>query len=158
MDLGDKIKKARIESGKSQDELADAIGVTRATISRWERGMTSPTLRDIRKLDEIINLDFFDKTTDITSNEIDGSNLVSTIEDLSHSIEDIRLDLINLEKSRRSTRKTVIAAIIISVILTLAVVFAVIIFFNWPASKDDQPLKIEYLNEPISQTTGGANG
>ncbi|MBQ0125654.1 MAG: helix-turn-helix transcriptional regulator, partial [Clostridiales bacterium] len=36
MELGNKIKKARIEKGLSQQELADKLFVTRQTVSRWE--------------------------------------------------------------------------------------------------------------------------
>lgn len=158
MNLGEKIKKARVESGKSQDELANAIGVTRATISRWERGSTSPTMSDINKMSKLIAIDVFEKEPfeDKTDNATSG--ITTTLEELSHSIEDIRLDLIDLEKARRNMRKTLFVAIILTVIITITVIFAVIILYNWPTSKDEQPLKIEYLNEPINQTIGETNG
>ncbi len=36
MEIGRQIKKYRLESGLSQDELAEKIFVTRQTISNWE--------------------------------------------------------------------------------------------------------------------------
>jgi transcriptional regulator with XRE-family HTH domain len=44
---------ARIERGWSQQELADRIGTTKITISRWENGTTSPSLYFRQKLSEI---------------------------------------------------------------------------------------------------------
>lgn len=36
--IGDRLQKARTTIGLSQGELADQLGVNRATISRWENG------------------------------------------------------------------------------------------------------------------------
>ena len=38
MKIGDLIRDKRIEMGMSQMELADTVGTTTATISRWESG------------------------------------------------------------------------------------------------------------------------
>ena len=37
---------ARKSAGMSQDQVAAALGVARETVSRWERGTTSPTLTE----------------------------------------------------------------------------------------------------------------
>ena len=44
------IKGARIEKGMTQKEAGNAIGVTKDTISNWERGVTSPTAIQLEKL------------------------------------------------------------------------------------------------------------
>ena len=36
MDIGAKIKTARIQSGLTQEQAAEALGVSRQTISNWE--------------------------------------------------------------------------------------------------------------------------
>ena len=46
MTLGDKIKRLRQERGWDQKELADRVGITNATISRYETG----TIKEISKL------------------------------------------------------------------------------------------------------------
>ena len=42
MEISDLIKSARIEKGLTQQQLADAIFVTRQTISKWELGKSVP--------------------------------------------------------------------------------------------------------------------
>ena len=42
MKLGEKIKQLRIEKGMTQDDLAAAIGTTKASISNYERNQRSP--------------------------------------------------------------------------------------------------------------------
>ena len=50
MDFGSRCAEARRQKGMSQEELAEAIGVTRQTIYKWENNITVP---DITKLAEI---------------------------------------------------------------------------------------------------------
>ena len=47
MNLGNKIVTERKKLGLSQEELADKVGVTRQTISKWELGETTPDINDI---------------------------------------------------------------------------------------------------------------
>lgn len=42
MEISDLIKSARIERGLTQQQLADAVFVTRQTISKWELGKSVP--------------------------------------------------------------------------------------------------------------------
>lgn len=42
MEIADLIKSARIEKGLTQQQLADAVFVTRQTISKWELGKSVP--------------------------------------------------------------------------------------------------------------------
>lgn len=42
MDFKEKIKKVRIEIGYSQEQLARELGVSFATINRWENGKSEP--------------------------------------------------------------------------------------------------------------------
>ena len=39
-DISNNIKKLRVLHGLSQEKLAEKIGVTRQTISKWERGVS----------------------------------------------------------------------------------------------------------------------
>ena len=40
--IGEQIKEARVANGMTQDALAGAVHVTRATISHWENGWYVP--------------------------------------------------------------------------------------------------------------------
>jgi transcriptional regulator with XRE-family HTH domain len=50
MQLGEKIAKARIEAGMTQEELSEAVGKKPATVSRWEGGHISPKPKTLAKI------------------------------------------------------------------------------------------------------------
>ncbi len=50
MTLSQKIKYIRVERLLSQQEFADAVGVSYSTVSRWEREHRKPQARAIGKL------------------------------------------------------------------------------------------------------------
>lgn len=49
------MKAARVNAGKTQEELAKALNVSKQTIVSWETGKTSPTVEKARKYCEICN-------------------------------------------------------------------------------------------------------
>ena len=53
MSYADLIKKIRIELLITQTELAEMLGVTFATVNRWERGHHEPTIRQKRALRDL---------------------------------------------------------------------------------------------------------
>lgn len=59
MNVADRIQNLRKMKGISQEQLADAIGVSRQAISKWESEQSTPDLEKI-----ILMSDFFDVTTD----------------------------------------------------------------------------------------------
>ena len=54
--FGDKLRKWRIDSGLSQQELAKAIGARPKSISSFESGETEPNWSAIKKLAEALNV------------------------------------------------------------------------------------------------------
>lgn len=57
MDIKDLLKNRRIELGLSQDDVAKFVGVTKATISRWESGNIANMRRDrIMKLSSVLQI------------------------------------------------------------------------------------------------------
>ena len=56
MDIGNKIKNARIQSGLTQEAAAEAIGVSRQTISNWENGKTYPDIVSVVKMSDLYNI------------------------------------------------------------------------------------------------------
>ncbi len=50
----------RANAGKTQDEWAELLEVTKQTVGNWESGKTCPTLAQVRKMSELsgIPLDF----------------------------------------------------------------------------------------------------
>ena len=57
---GELIAAARKKLGYSQEELELRSGVSRTQISRIERGITSPTIETIRKLEEGLDVSLMD--------------------------------------------------------------------------------------------------
>lgn len=65
MNLGNHLFHARKKSGLSQEEVAEKLGVSRQTVSKWETDETVPDIRQSKKmavlykmsLDELIDFD-----------------------------------------------------------------------------------------------------
>lgn len=56
MVLGDKIIKLRRQNGWSQEELAEQLGISRQSVSKWESGTSVPDLDKIIKLSGIFGI------------------------------------------------------------------------------------------------------
>ena len=56
MNIGEKIIKLRKSRNISQEKLSEMIGVTRQTLSNWESNITSPDLKQTKKISEIFNV------------------------------------------------------------------------------------------------------
>ncbi|MBS4750249.1 helix-turn-helix domain-containing protein [Granulicatella sp. zg-ZJ] len=52
-DLGSLLKKARVDKGLSQEEVANVLFVTRQTISRWEQNNTLPNIYVLETLSQL---------------------------------------------------------------------------------------------------------
>lgn len=57
MSFGDNLKKARLEKGLTQEELAKMIGVAKSTLTGYERGNREPDVLKIKKLAKILDID-----------------------------------------------------------------------------------------------------
>jgi len=55
-DLGARIAEAR--NGRSQSELAKALGITRSSVSQWESGTTEPSAENLRNIALICEVDY----------------------------------------------------------------------------------------------------
>jgi transcriptional regulator with XRE-family HTH domain len=50
MMLGEQLKAARLAAGLSQQQVAEKVGVSRSTVSRYERGLAVPDGRTLSAL------------------------------------------------------------------------------------------------------------
>lgn len=75
MELGQKLKEARINAGLKQEELAKRLGVSRQTISNWENGRSLPDVGSAVKMSSVyqISLDELLK---------DENSVLKTFEDI----------------------------------------------------------------------------
>jgi transcriptional regulator with XRE-family HTH domain len=51
--IGARLRTARRASGMTQKQLAEELGVEAITVSRWERGVTTPSLPRLRRIAEL---------------------------------------------------------------------------------------------------------
>jgi len=56
MNIGNNLFQARKKSGLSQETVAEKLGVSRQTISKWETNETLPDIYQSKKLSKIYNL------------------------------------------------------------------------------------------------------
>ena len=56
MDIGSKIKEARMKAGFTQEQIAEALGVSRQTISNWENGRTYPDIVSVVKMSDLYHI------------------------------------------------------------------------------------------------------
>ena len=61
MTLAEKIYQARKKAGLSQEALADALGVTRQAVSKWETGKSVPDTENLRQMAQVlaVSTDYF---------------------------------------------------------------------------------------------------
>lgn len=56
MDLSKNIKKLRLNADLTQAQLAEKIGVTRATVTQWETGWSKPRMGALEKLSNVFGV------------------------------------------------------------------------------------------------------
>ena len=56
MEIGKKLKKARVQSGYTQEEVAEQLQVTRQTISNWENEKSYPDIISVISLSEVYQI------------------------------------------------------------------------------------------------------
>ena len=56
LNIGKRLKDARIESGYSQEQVAEQLDVSRQTISSWENGRTFPDIVSVVSLSDIYDV------------------------------------------------------------------------------------------------------
>ena len=56
MELGKQIYELRKKANLSQEQLAEKVGVSRQTISKWELGETAPDIKQAQILSQVFNV------------------------------------------------------------------------------------------------------
>lgn len=54
------IRDVRKQEGMTQNELAEKLGINRATLSKYENGQIDPTISQLEKISEILDVSLFD--------------------------------------------------------------------------------------------------
>ena len=66
MDIGGKIKKSRTDAKITQEQVAQALGISRQTISNWKNERSYPNIVSVLKMSDLysVSLDYLLKGAD----------------------------------------------------------------------------------------------
>ena len=124
MTLGEKIARQRKELNYTQEQLADILGVSRQSISKWESDIAYP------ETDKLIELGkLFDCSMDyLLKEEITEKDGVQT-SGFTKKVEEIRRKVMT-EKIKGKAKKILkIICIILAVVLTIDIISMLLYFF-----------------------------
>ena len=123
MTLGEKIARQRRELSYTQEQLADILGVSRQSISKWESDIAYP------ETDKLIELGkLFDCSMDyLLKEEITEKDGVQT-SGFTEKVEEIRRKVMT-EKNKGKAKKILkIIGIILAVVLTIDIISMILYF------------------------------
>jgi transcriptional regulator with XRE-family HTH domain len=88
MDIATVIKKARLQKGFTQEELAKKVGVKKSAVAKWENGRVSEIKRsNLKMLAEALGL----KPTDLLGDIKTENDAISTANELADIYLDVEL-------------------------------------------------------------------
>ena len=83
MSLGKSLYDARKKSGLSQEAVAEKLGISRQTVSKWELDETVPDIMQAKKLSNIYNITL----DELIKFDIDVKKLEDTIKNTSEEVQ-----------------------------------------------------------------------
>lgn len=85
MDIGNKLQRARTKANLTQEQVAEALGVSRQTISNWENEKTYPDIRSVVILSDLydVSLDYLLKDKEETS----MTNYIDYLEESTNTVK-----------------------------------------------------------------------
>ncbi|MBR6484718.1 MAG: helix-turn-helix transcriptional regulator [Clostridiales bacterium] len=125
MTISDRIQALRKAKGMSQEQLADAVGVSRQAVSKWESEQTIPDIDKVVAMSEL-----FDVTTDYILRGIEP------VEIQDHKTMADVIDQKVLKKENGGKARTILKYVLIGlgVLLSIDVIsFVIYVLINgWP--------------------------
>ncbi|MBO4293317.1 MAG: Fic family protein [Clostridia bacterium] len=79
--LGDKIKSYRESKKMTQNEVADIIGVSSATISKYEKGTLEPNIESLKKLSELFEISVDDLINEEEKIDVSKINVLDILKE-----------------------------------------------------------------------------
>ena len=134
MNIGEKLHKARTESKLTQEQVAQALGVSRQSISNWENERTYPDIISVVKLSDLYNV-----SLDYLLKEKEEVKMTSYIDYLEEST--------NVVKSKQKLSKIILASAYL-----LIWAFSIIVFWFYTDGSDAMGFGLIHLwiIQPIS--------
>ena len=69
MNLADNLKKIRKDNNLSQEQLAEKLGVSRQSVSKWESGLSYPEMDKVLQICQLFNLNINELINFLKENE-----------------------------------------------------------------------------------------
>ena len=85
--VGARLRAARRDTGLTQKQLAQGLGVESITVSRWERGVTSPSLPRLARIAELTATSIGDLVRNTDATTADAAELSAIREELAETRE-----------------------------------------------------------------------
>lgn len=120
MDLSNKIYEMRKAQGLSQEQLAEKLGVSRQSVSKWESGEAIPELERLIAISKIFNV-----TTDYLLKESDVDELTIRTEMLERQQQTL---LSEAKKTERKHYRIMSCTVIYLISFALSVIFRFALF------------------------------
>lgn len=148
MKFGDNLKKLRKSKKLSQESLAEKVGVSRQSISKWECGEAYPEIDNILKLCKI----FHCKINNLVHEELT---------DISSLDEEVKMSIVKFKKEKQQQMRGLSKALyiiarigkIVSVISIIAIMISMIAILFVGSTIKVGNNQIEILNEKIEYET-----
>ena len=150
--LGEKIKALRKRRHLNQDKFAETIGISRQTLSRWERGEAVP---DSGQLIQIANA-FQVDVKFLLDDRISSEDIVETKDSKSIENDEIVEQLIRIndhlaeELARRRENIRRVTLIVLIILFVVSMIFTILVVINTvdttPYSTTDNTI-IYYYND-----------
>ena len=127
--IGKFIAQCRKDKNITQEQLAEKLGVTNKSVSRWENGKNMPDYSILKKLCNILDIDV---------NEFLSGEKIQKNEIQLHSIENLDLILKEYYKMKKQRNLFKLIAIIVgSIAISLVIVFSCIFMFMGGLNKEE---------------------
>lgn len=123
MTIGEKISKLRKEYNYTQEQLADRLGVSRQSISKWESDLAYPETDKLIELGKLFNcsMDYLLKDGITEKTEVTNT-------DFTDSLKKFREKVLTEENKRKAKKALKIAGITASVILAVDLISMIVYF------------------------------
>ena len=120
MTLGEKIARQRKELNYTQEQLADILGVSRQSISKWESDIAYPETDKLIELGKLFDcsMDYLLKEEITEKHGVQTSGFTEKVEEISRKVM--------TEKTKKILK---IIGIILAVVLTIDIISMILYFF-----------------------------
>lgn len=112
--LGNALRSARVSKGITQQQIADRLGITRAAITQWEKGVTEPSLENLMKACNMLGLDVAAATSGMvqvqTLPALSGDGTFTALSDRRPEGRDFHAEIVN-RVSRRNENEPDLAEV-----------------------------------------------